>query len=41
MIWDRVPKSRYFGFAKMGLGVSDAVAHFNLGKVTIVNVLIH
>ena len=38
MIWDRVPKSRYCGFAKMELGVYDAVAHFNLGKVTIVNV---
>ena len=38
MIWDRVPKSRYCGFVKMELGVYDAVAHFNLGKVTIVNV---
>ena len=27
MIWDRVAKSRYCGFAKMELGVYDAVAH--------------
>ena len=38
MIWDRVPKSRYCGFAKMELGVYDAVTHFNLGKGTIENV---
>ena len=29
------------GFAKMELGVYDAVAHFNLGKVTVGNVFIH
>ena len=28
MIWDRVPQSRYCGFAKMELGVYDAVAHY-------------
>ena len=32
MIWDRVPKSRYCGFAKMELGIYDAVGSYFVNK---------
>ena len=36
MIWNRLPKSRYVGLTQFGIGVYDAVAHYNIGgKATI------
>ena len=41
MIWNRVPKGTYVGFRQFGIGVRDAVSHFNVGNVaTTLGVLI-
>ena len=38
MIWQRVPKEVYVGRETLGLGLYDAVAHFNIGAVTVIRI---
>ena len=39
MIWQRVPKEVYVGRETLELGLYDAVAHFNIGAVTVIRIL--
>lgn len=39
MIWERVPKDVSIGSETLQLGVYDAVAHFNIGSQTAINIL--
>ena len=39
MIWQRVPKEVYVGRETLELGLYDAVAHFNIGEVTVIRIL--
>ena len=32
-IWNRIPKSRFVGYKQFGMGVLDAVVHFNIGNL--------
>ena len=32
MTWERVPKSRFVGYEKLKFGIFDAVASFNIGS---------
>ena len=38
MIWQRVPKEVYVGRETLELGLYDAVAHFNIGAVTVIRI---
>ena len=38
MQWNRIPKTRYCGLAKLELAVYDAVAHFNIGRMATIKV---
>ena len=33
-MWNRIPKSRFVGYKQFGMGVLDAVAHFNIGNMS-------
>ena len=36
MVWQRIPKEVYVGSEKLQLGLYDAVAHFNIGSITVI-----
>ena len=36
MVWQRIPKEVYVGSEKLQLGLYDAVAHFNIGSITLI-----
>ena len=38
MTWQRVPKEVYVGWETLELGLYDAVAHFNIGAVTVIRI---
>ena len=38
MIWQRVLKEVYVGRETLELGLYDAVAHFNIGAVTVIRI---
>ena len=39
MIWERVPKDTFIGSEALQLGVFDAIAHFNIGCQSGLNIL--
>ena len=39
LIWERAPKTRYCGLAKLKLCVYDAVSYFNYGALSIIDTL--
>lgn len=36
MVWQRIPKEVYVGSETLQLGLCDAVAHFNIGSITVI-----
>ena len=36
MVWQRIPKEVYVGSETLQLGLYDAVAHFNIGSITVI-----
>ena len=38
MIWERIPKTKYVGFTQLEFGVYDAVANFNIGRKSTVDI---
>ena len=38
LIWERVPKTNFVGFVPLETAVYDAVAHFNCGKQSVLNI---